>query len=225
MWLHARRAWICLAFLVPVIVAAQTPRASFSISCDTDCTWTTDDGQHGTQTKGQVSRLSLPLGKHTLEVTSSSGKHWVKKFDITEPRDEQVSVTFAASSPSGDQTPLNAERSTGTVEPTEGLPVFHAEARQVVVRASVHKDEKELSKQERNTWDAHSSGCEEPKYPKRGLAVRDFHIFENGVEQRINYFKESDQLPWTDVSERWLFKAGSQGTWGMDARTKSVKFR
>jgi hypothetical protein len=47
----------------------------------------------------------------------------------------------------------------------------------------------------------------------RGLAVKDFHIFDNGAEQKINYLEESD-FPWRDVNRQWFFLPHVRGTWG-----------
>jgi hypothetical protein len=47
--------------------------------------------------------------------------------------------------------------------------------------------------------------------PARGLALKDFHVFDNRVEQRINFLKELD----FDVrpSDPWSMEPDTRGTW------------
>ncbi len=47
----------------------------------------------------------------------------------------------------------------------------------------------------------------------RGLSANDFHIFDNGAEQKINYLEESDS-PLHDVNEQWFFYPHIPGSWG-----------
>ena len=47
----------------------------------------------------------------------------------------------------------------------------------------------------------------------RGLSANDFHLFDNGAEQKINYLEESD-FSWRDVNEQWFFYPHIRGTWG-----------
>jgi hypothetical protein len=47
----------------------------------------------------------------------------------------------------------------------------------------------------------------------RGLSAKDFHIFDNGAEQKINYLEESDFFL-RNVNEQWFFYPHLRGTWG-----------
>ncbi|MGA2903360.1 MAG: hypothetical protein ABSD98_05995 [Candidatus Korobacteraceae bacterium] len=49
--------------------------------------------------------------------------------------------------------------------------------------------------------------------PAKGLTAGDFHVFDNGVEQKINYFKEAD-FPYTGTGPWWMLHPTAQGTWG-----------
>jgi len=97
------------------------------------------------------------------------------------------------------------------------IALFHSHARQVLVTASVWKH-------------APKSAAWVPKdvlkrYPKvvadslamppvaRGLSANDFHVFDNGAEQKINYLEESD-FSWRDINEQWFFHPHIHGTWG-----------
>ena len=48
--------------------------------------------------------------------------------------------------------------------------------------------------------------------PVHGLMAKDFHVFDNGVEQKINYFRETD-FPAVDTSGQWGFESTTGGTW------------
>ena len=47
----------------------------------------------------------------------------------------------------------------------------------------------------------------------RGLSENDFHIFDDGAEQKINYLEESD-FSWRDVDDQRFFYPQIRGTWG-----------
>jgi hypothetical protein len=96
------------------------------------------------------------------------------------------------------------------------IPTFYSHARQVLVTALVWKH-------------AARSAAWVPKdvlkrYPflanplamppvARGLSANDFHVFDNGAEQKINYLEESD-FSLRDVNEQWFFYPHVRGTWG-----------
>ncbi len=46
----------------------------------------------------------------------------------------------------------------------------------------------------------------------RGLSEHDFHVFDNGVEQKINYLQESDSSV-RDANEQWFFYPHIRGSW------------
>jgi hypothetical protein len=111
--------------------------------------------------------------------------------------------------------PIAKERSQ-TDKGTGEIPTFHAHARQVLVTVAVWKH-------------AAKSAASVPKevlkrYPilanaytmppvARGLSENDFHIFDNGAEQKINYLEESD-FSWRDVDDQRFFYPQIRGTWG-----------
>jgi hypothetical protein len=45
------------------------------------------------------------------------------------------------------------------------------------------------------------------------LSANDFHLFDNGAEQKINHLEEIDSS-WRDVNEQWFFYPHVRGTWG-----------
>ena len=49
----------------------------------------------------------------------------------------------------------------------------------------------------------------------KGLTAGDFHVFDNGVEQRINYFKEADFPAVASTTEYWRFDLNTHGMWGI----------
>lgn len=118
-----------------------------------------------------------------------------------------------AQAPSGGQPPQ-------TGRPTAGIPTFYANARQVIVEADVSKpvDKKhpDTNWMPQGTLDgapAAAAGIEKSMPPPaRGLTASDFHVFDNGAEQSINYFKESD-FPATGTGQ-WILHPTAHGIWG-----------
>lgn len=122
------------------------------------------------------------------------------------------------------QPPLNAgDAPSQVVSPTDGIPRFHADVREVLLGATVFKlvpdkrkpDESLLPRQALKRYPL-GFVAEITEYANRldgSLAPSDFHVFDNGTEQRINYFKES-VLPLGDWSGIWFFLPTSLGTWG-----------
>lgn len=111
---------------------------------------------------------------------------------------------------------------------TAGIPTFYSHARQVLVETEVwnHVDKTggdDLS------WLPQLSVSAPPDYgqqvvktlkglhlppPARGLTANDFHIFDNGVEQRLNYFKETDFSAVWGLTTQWRFRPTTNGIWG-----------
>jgi hypothetical protein len=126
-------------------------------------------------------------------------------------------MPFAASA----QEPQAPQR----VSPTTEIPklyTFHAESRQIIVAASTYYHV--VGDWADSIWEG--SADPQPngeawavkqlnlKFPvARGLSAKDFHILDNGVEQSINYFKESD-FSAVDISGQWLFIPTKGGIWG-----------
>jgi hypothetical protein len=74
---------------------------------------------------------------------------------------------------------------------TPGIPKFRVESRQVLVQANVWNPG--VKKHATNLLS--KPGQQIPKgwpTPAGGLTAKDFHAFDNGVEQRINFLKELD---------------------------------
>ena len=121
-------------------------------------------------------------------------------------------VPFAApaQAPTGD-------KALQTVNPPPEIPRFYAESRQVIVEAEVW--DKTYNKGDR-PWigdeslrPAEKDALRGLPPPARGLTLKDFHVFDNGAEQSINYFKEAD-FPAVDITNRWWFVPTPDGTWG-----------
>ena len=99
---------------------------------------------------------------------------------------------------------------------TGQIPTFYSHARQVLVTASVWKHAaksaawvpKEVLKRHPGAADIFAMPPAAP-----GLSANDFRIFDNGAEQKINYFEESD-FSLRDVNEQWYFYPHIRGTWG-----------
>jgi len=121
--------------------------------------------------------------------------------------------------------PVNT-RDEQAVSPTEGIPRFHSEARQVLLGATVYKlvsdkgkpDESLLPKQVLKRFSLASPSWKTgiTEYANRldgSLAPSDFHVFDNGTEQHINYFKKSVH-PLGDFSGIWYFLPTRLGAWG-----------
>src|SRR5208282_2646472 len=107
--------------------------------------------------------------------------------------------------------------------PTEETPRFRTEARQVLLGALVFKhvadnhalDESLLPADVLKRYPRYFV-AELVAYAKKlddRLAASNFHVFDNGTEQRINYFKKST-LPLEDWNGLWSFEPTSRGTWG-----------
>jgi len=123
-------------------------------------------------------------------------------------------LTVTAQAPSGDQAPQTASS-------TNGIPTFYAHARQVIVEADVSKP---VDKKHPDTsWIPQGSLDGVPGVvaeilkrmppPAKGLTTGDFHVFDNGVEQRINYFKEAD-FPYSGTGQWWMLHPTAHGIWG-----------
>jgi hypothetical protein len=122
------------------------------------------------------------------------------------------------------QAPVNAgEKSSQAISSSEGVPRFRAEARQVLLGATVFKlvadkrkpDESLLPRQALKRYPL-SFVTAITQYANRldgTLAPSDFHVFDDGTEQRINYFKKS-VLPIGDWSGIWFSLPTPLGTWG-----------
>jgi hypothetical protein len=224
---------ICLALLLPITTraqarASQTAQASLTISCDADCTWSVDDNQHGALKKGQEAHLNVLFGVHNIEATSSDGRHWERTVEIKRPNQEQIRIGFAPGSSaakSGPDAAVPAERAVQSDESAGGIPTFYAHSRQVIVEAEAWKpvDKKNAGDL---SWIPEEALAEAPEGTSlrkvlerlppaaKGLTAGDFHVFDNGVDQRINYFKEADFPAVASTTVSWRFDATARGIWG-----------
>ena len=117
-------------------------------------------------------------------------------------------LTATAQAPSGDKTPQTTNSATG-------IPTFYANSRQVIVEAEV------WDKTRKNGDDSGIDPALPPAEraalrlvppPTQGLPAKDVHVFDNGVEQKVNYFKETD-FPAGDITGQWTFDSTTGGTW------------
>jgi hypothetical protein len=96
------------------------------------------------------------------------------------------------------------------------VPTFYSHARQVLVTVGVWKHETRsvawLPKGALKRDPAAINTFARPPVA-RGLSAKDFHVFDNGAEQKINYLAESD-FPWRDINEQWVFAPHIRGIWG-----------
>ena len=125
------------------------------------------------------------------------------------------------------QPPANAQDDRSQpASPTEGVPTFHSEARLVLVTAGVWKRTADKQPDEslvpadilKNTPPMFL--VHQLSYAKKldlRITQSDFHVFDNGTEQSINYFKRT-VLPLKDITREyetsWRFYPAIRGTWG-----------
>jgi hypothetical protein len=98
---------------------------------------------------------------------------------------------------------------------TGQAPTFYSHARQVLITVQVWKHAaKSAAWVPKEALKRYPMVAELLAIPPvaRGLSANDFHVFDNGAEQRINYLEESD-FSWRDVNEQWVFDPHMRGTW------------
>lgn len=110
--------------------------------------------------------------------------------------------------------------------PPTGIPTFYAHSRQVIVEAEVwnpvdKKNPGDASWIPQGSLDGLPDGgaglreiLKGMPPPARGLTARDLHVFDNGVEQEINYFKEAAFPAFSSASAPWRFVPTAHGIWG-----------
>ena len=111
--------------------------------------------------------------------------------------------------------PIANERSQTDNGPGE-IPTFYSHVRQVLVTALVWKHAaKSAAWVPREHLKRYPVGTDIYAMPPvaGGLSENDFHVFDNGAEQKINYLEESD-FPFRDVNKQWFFYPHFRGTWG-----------
>jgi hypothetical protein len=205
---------LCLAFLLPFGVYGQAPqtaqaaRTTLTISCDADCSWSVDDEQQGALKKGEEAHVEVLFGAHSIEATSSDGRHWEQPVEIRQPNEEHIRISFAPGSNStenGARAAFPAENVVQSDESTGRIPTFYAQGRQVIVEAEVW-NQKDKNTTADTSWIPKELLEQFPKKsqesvihslsvfptPSRGLLAKDFQVFDNDVPAKINYFKEDD---------------------------------
>ncbi len=97
----------------------------------------------------------------------------------------------------------------------EGIPTFHAQSRQVITVAEVWNYIDRVPE----AASAKTSDCcavarkgSDRISPATGLTAKDFRVFDDGVEQTINYFQETD---FHFATGEWMFGATTNGLWGV----------
>src|SRR5271165_3922044 len=116
--------------------------------------------------------------------------------------------------------PPDTNEHSQTENATDQIPTFSSHARQVLVTVGVWKHAarsaawvpKEVLKRFPLPADYLADYFGTPPIAQ-GLSENDFHIFDNGAEQKINYLEESD-FSWRDASEGAFFPH-IRGTWGV----------
>jgi hypothetical protein len=96
------------------------------------------------------------------------------------------------------------------------IPTFYSHARQVLVTVSVWKHgAKSAAWIPKEVVKRHPIFADSVAMPPvaRGLSAKDFRIFDNGAEQKINYLEEFD-FSVRDINEQWVFSPDIRGTWG-----------
>ena len=95
------------------------------------------------------------------------------------------------------------------------IPTFYSHARQVLVTVAVWnhlaKRAGRVPKEVLKQYPLASAYTMPPI--AAGLSANDFHIFDNGAEQKINYLEESD-FSWRDVDNQRFFHPQTRGSWG-----------
>jgi hypothetical protein len=128
-------------------------------------------------------------------------------------------VPFAAfaQAPTGDKA-LQA------ANPAPEIPRFYAESRQILVEAEVWDAPNQKSaadtsliptESQERLPNAGASVLHLPKWwptPARGLTLKDFRVFDNGVEQKINFLKETD-FSTSNLPDQWWTGPDEHGTW------------
>lgn len=221
-------ACLCLAFLLPFLAQARapqspkTPYANLTISCDADCSWSVDGEQHGALKKGEQAHVEMLFGAHSIEAKSSDGKLWAETVEVTQAGQPiRVSFSGLVASETGQTSSTTDDKTSQNQVSTGEIPKFYSESRQVIFEAEVWN--KHATKNSLTVWSASQIESLTPierdvlkhlPAPVKGLNAADFHVFDNGVEQRINYFKEAD-FPGADSTGRWVFHPTKRGTWGI----------
>lgn len=123
-----------------------------------------------------------------------------------------------AQAPSGSMVPQ-------TTNSTPGIPTFYANSHQVIVEVDVWDMKRKKGDEtgiDQTLPPNERALLKRLPPPAQGLTVNDFHVFDNGVEQKINYFKETD-FPAVDMTNQWYFFPTTGGTWRLLPLHEDVK--
>jgi hypothetical protein len=105
-----------------------------------------------------------------------------------------------------------------------GIPKFYAQSRQILIAATVWD-----SSRTDTSWVPQDVLNKNPVNqrlfamhpPVQGLAAKSFHVFDNGSEQPVNYFREADS-PGVNLTGEWLLVPNTLGTWGFSSNNAAV---
>jgi hypothetical protein len=110
-----------------------------------------------------------------------------------------------------------ATAQTKTSQETDtGIPKFYAQSRQILIAATVSDTTKtDTSWIPKDVLKQHSSlkSYFTIHPPVTGLNAQSFQVFDNGIPQPINYFKEVD-FPGANLTNKWYLHSEIHGTWG-----------
>jgi hypothetical protein len=131
-----------------------------------------------------------------------------------------VLVGICVSTAKGRDLGLAAQTDRQSTEASAGtISTFYAHSRQVIVEAEVWDKTKQKRLSEDGTELTRELRSDQKDTLKHlpsaatGLKAVDFRVFDNSVEQKINYLKEAD-FPVADVRHQWWFVPTPTGTWG-----------
>ena len=107
-------------------------------------------------------------------------------------------------------------QSSDTDTPLPEIPKFYSESRQILIAATVWDASKtDTSWIPPDVLKQHPSKSVFTIHPPvRGLRATNFHAFDNGIEQSIDYFKEAD-FPGANLTREWYLTPDTRGTWGI----------
>ncbi len=167
--------------------------------------------------------LSLCLGSRTFALKYGEGRYTGAAMSSRSMLSAFACAIFLLPLTARAQA-LGGSTASQATNSTPGIPKFYAHARQVIVEAEVWTpvDKKHPGDA---SWIPQSTLANIPlnlrslfkllPRPAQGLTLKDFHVFDNGVEQSINYFKEADFAALGGgVTTQWRIDATSSGIWG-----------
>jgi hypothetical protein len=131
-----------------------------------------------------------------------------------------ILVGICVSTARGQELPPAQTNAPSADDSTGAIPTFYSQSGQMILEAEVWDKTSQKGSTEGGGTELighlRSSQKDTLKHlpaPATRLEAADFHVFDNSVEQKINYFNEAD-FPAADVTHQWWFVPTSNGTWG-----------